>query len=854
MAPTPPSVTSSNASTHSPHGRVVRRRNRVPLSCAPCRNRKLKCNRAVPCENCVKRGDALSCTYAQPNARRRNHGSQLQLGTPDDMQSRIDRLESLVLSLMRNGSQSTGAAPVREGRSGDPGFSSLHDRHRSGLSGDDREATARDEESDTEQVTKSFGIMKVDAQNQKSYYVSEAHWTSILNDIVEVKNFWSTHKKQIEEQMEKVRAANSEQDLPSSALIFGAMKPSNKAEIMSSFPSKYTTDILVARYFNTYDPSIHLIHAPTFKKEYARHWQDPSNTSIVWIGMVFAMMRLAVLSYHRDEDEPPEFREKSLDIAGSYQSSMAQCLILADYTKPHRYVLEALVLHLQGEYSQTSDAQVSLWVLVGIIVRLAMRMGYHRDANMFPNISVFQGEMRRRLWSFIRCADLLFSFQVGLPSMVRSGDSDTDIPRSLHDDDFDENSTALPPGRPFNEPTPVSYLVAKTRLAFVFGRVLEHSQKVKGSTYEEVMEIDKALRQARELVPEHLHVQPISECDKDPAYLIMSRFGIMSIYHKAQCVLHRPFLNHARENPRYIYSRRTCIDSSMELLRFQLMLHGASRPNGKLRHRTWYSSSFSSHDFLMASTIIALDLYHDYRSHSSEPLYNTAYSKDVQRQQEMLAALRRSRDIWDELKDKSIDAWKAAVVLGMLLEQLNQSSKCSETSHSEQVLDAQDEKQTAAMTLGLLSSGITPLGPTSPPQVCENMGKIDPNIQQQLQRSSIESIDHGPPHTSATPFGIFGHMPDMQSFNLDWEAWDTYIQSTAFDATTEARTSSDPQQLQQSQFTIGSLRTENGPNPMPRRTYPNSPGFFESLEAGSFGGGMDMTPEADVPGYNPGQP
>ncbi|EER29738.1 Fungal specific transcription factor, putative [Coccidioides posadasii C735 delta SOWgp] len=783
MAPTPPSVTSSNASTHSPHGRVVRRRNRVPLSCAPCRNRKLKCNRAVPCENCVKRGDALSCTYAQPNARRRNHGSQLQLGTPDDMQSRIDRLESLVLSLMRNGSQSTGAAPVREGRSGDPGFSSLHDRHSSGLSGDDREATARDEESDTEQVTKSFGIMKVDAQNQKSYYVSEAHWTSILNDIVEVKNFWSTHKKQIEEQMEKLL----------------------------------------------------VISIPTIR-------------------MVFAMMRLAVLSYHRDEDEPPEFREKSLDIARSYQSSMAQCLILADYTKPHRYVLEALVLHLQGEYSQTSDAQVSLWVLVGIIVRLAMRMGYHRDASMFPNISVFQGEMRRRLWSFIRCADLLFSFQVGLPSMVRSGDSDTDIPRSLHDDDFDENSTALPPGRPFNEPTPVSYLVAKTRLAFVFGRVLEHSQKVKGSTYEEVMEIDKALRQARELVPEHLHVQPISECDKDPAYLIMSRFGIMSIYHKAQCVLHRPFLNHARENPRYIYSRRTCIDSSMELLRFQLMLHGASRPNGKLRHRTWYSSSFSSHDFLMASTIIALDLYHDYRSHSSEPLYNTAYSKDVQRQEEMLAALRRSRDIWDELKDKSIDAWKAAVVLGMLLEQLNQSSKCSETSHSEQVLDAQDEKQTAAMTLGLLSSGITPLGPTSPPHVCENMGKIDPNIQQHLQRNSIESIDHGPPHTSATPFGIFGHMPDMQSFNLDWEAWDTYIQSTAFDATTEARTSSDPQQLQQSQFTIGSLRTENGPNPTPRRTYPNSPGFFESLEAGSFGGGMDMTPEADVPRYNPGQP
>lgn len=37
------------------------------------------------------------------------------------------------------------------------------------------------EESDTEAVTKSFGIMKVD--NNKSMYISEAHWASVLNDV-----------------------------------------------------------------------------------------------------------------------------------------------------------------------------------------------------------------------------------------------------------------------------------------------------------------------------------------------------------------------------------------------------------------------------------------------------------------------------------------------------------------------------------------------------------------------------------------------------------------------------------------------------------------------------------------------
>ncbi|KAI1970504.1 hypothetical protein LOZ51_006824 [Ophidiomyces ophidiicola] len=679
------------------------------------------------------------------------------------MQNRIDRLESVVLSLMTNSAQHPGSGPGNEAVPGR--VDGIAPQHYSPDAANDR----RNEESDTEQVTKSFGIMKVDAQNQKSYYISEAHWTSILNDIAEVRNFWASHKKQIDEQMEKVRAANRDHDLSSSALIFGTMKSSTKAELLALFPSKYTADILVARYFNTLDPSIYLIHTQTFQKQYAKHWQDPSKTSIVWIGMLFAMMRLAILSYHRDDDAPTEFRGKCLDTASSYRSSMAQCLVFVDFTQPHTYVLETLILHLQGEYSQSHDAQVSLWVLVGIIVRLAMRMGYHRDSKMFSNVSIYHGEMRRRLWSFIRCADLLFSFQVGLPSMIRSGDSDTDCPRSLYDDDFDEDSIELPPERPFNEPTPISYLIVKYRLTLAFGRVLECSQKINGTTYEELMEIDNSLRQAREVVPKHLRIRPLSECDNDPADLVVKRFGIMSIYHKAQCVLHRPFLHRARKNPRYSYSRRACVDSSMELLNFQLILHNASGPGGKLRHRPWYSGSFNFHDFLMASTIIALDLHHDYQSQSSN---QTQTIWDAHRQQEMLTALQRTRDIWDELKDSSMDAWKGTVVLGLLLEKLNHSPQKRIIPDTKLVFDAQDEKQSAAMTLGLLSSGMTPRRLTSPPQLPKTISGLD-----QTQQDSMENIDQ----LSSTTLGMLGQMPDMQPFNLDWEAWDAYIQSASFD-------------------------------------------------------------------------
>lgn len=318
--------------------------------------------------------------------------------TPDDMQNRIDRLEGLVLSLMTNGSQSAGPTAAAAAVSGAPESMSSGSLGQN-LDGDLDESQMLDgiaeyengEESDTERVTKSFGIMKVDAESKKTFYIGEAHWAALLQDISEVRNYFSTHKKQYEEQVQKVaQTRKGTKDDSGPALLFGATKPPSREEILSQVPSRYTCDILIARYFNTFDPSTHILHAPTFQKQYNLHWQDYSKTSIVWIGMLFAMMRLAMLSWARDGDEPPEFHGKCTDLATSYRTQMAHCLILADYTKPHNHLIETLIFHLHGEYTCNRDAEASVWVLVGMIARLAMRMGYHRDSKYFPNISPFQ--------------------------------------------------------------------------------------------------------------------------------------------------------------------------------------------------------------------------------------------------------------------------------------------------------------------------------------------------------------------------------------------------------------------------------------------------------------------------------
>lgn len=79
-------------------------------------------------------------------------------------------------------------------------------------------------------------------------------------------------------------------------------------ELRSEVPPKSAVDKLVTRYFNSYDPAVHILHSPTFHKQLHNHWQDPSKTSIVWLGLLYSILCLAMQSYHKIGDEPLEWK------------------------------------------------------------------------------------------------------------------------------------------------------------------------------------------------------------------------------------------------------------------------------------------------------------------------------------------------------------------------------------------------------------------------------------------------------------------------------------------------------------------------------------------------------------------
>jgi len=80
--------------------------------------------------------------------------------------------------------------------------------------------------------------------------------------------------------------------------------------------------------------------------------------------------------------------------------------------------------------------------------------------------------------------DLVTSALVGLPRIIRGGETDTAEPKNLLDADFDEDMTELPHPRPSTDVTPVAYAIFKTRLLRQLGFIVDQINAINPPPYE----------------------------------------------------------------------------------------------------------------------------------------------------------------------------------------------------------------------------------------------------------------------------------------------------------------------------------------------------------------------------------
>ncbi|KAN0099272.1 Fungal specific transcription factor domain containing protein [Hyaloscypha variabilis] len=621
------------ASNQLPH-----KRNRTQLSCTNCRHAKLKCDRQKPhCSQCVKKGRGSSCNFL-PAARKKQTVS---------MQTRLQHLESLVKGVI------TGQSPSIEPVNDKP---QRRNGKATSISDSVAVATEVQDHGIGPTAVSSVSSGKVLLGSDESTYVGATHWAAILEDIDEMKTYLDDEEEDEYDEEENLKSYTS--------LIFNAQTPTTKVQLLAALPPRPTVDLLVSRYFNSNSPALPIIHRPAFQRNYRKFWTDPEETPDIFLGLLYSIMIVATMADLGLSEDTPVNHTRAVEAIQTYRECCIQCLVLSNYTKPGPYTLETLFIYMEAEFLLSKDDQVQSFLLVGNVVRLALRMGLHRDSTKVGGvITPFQAEIRRRLWHHLLQLDLLSSFHIGLPGMLPAIDSDTLAPGNYHDEDFDEDSAVLPPPRPDSEITPMSYSICKSGLCIEAGKIVALANRISLPEYQEVMKLDWDLQTAYQKVPPAFVFDTTGPSITDSRATTIRRFSLAILFHKSRCMLHRKHLMRAKQHPEFAFSEQVSLDAAMDLLRCQSLVHEAVLPGGQLSCDRWFLNSLSMHDFLLAAMIVYLSL-----SNGSAVCPNGGLSpKD---EQERIEALEKSHVIWNQKWTVVAESKKAAMVLGIMLKKL----------------------------------------------------------------------------------------------------------------------------------------------------------------------------------------
>ncbi|KAI3326757.1 hypothetical protein HD806DRAFT_520493 [Xylariaceae sp. AK1471] len=627
--------------------RKIQKRNRPPVSCLLCRTRKVKCDRQQPCERCIKSGEASFCEYA-PRAARKPRGSEPR-GQPEArtkpeavsrpvLQVRLQKLEEMV-----NGLVNTTAFPEQ----------SLN----TPSSSDNRtEADTRSDLNSPPSLTSLSApsiSMHASTRTGEGNYVGGTHWACILESIHDIQGILDAELDVPSTPSPAPSSHNWPADCPD--LIYGKGEMITHEQAVARLPPQHQTDRLILLYFRHRFTTAPYIHTTKFQKEYDSFWRDPTSVSLLWISCLASILWIATsIALQKGEsglsDAP---RPDQLSVLA------VDCLLSGDYLSAKPYSIEALLLHGFTEMKRKHLVDSSLWAKFGLTARLAQRMGYHRDPKYLSNVTPFEGEIRRRAWFFIEVFDVLFSFQQGVPPIIRDDECDTESPANLYDSDFDENMMVLPPSRPASEPTSTLYLCIKSKLCRILRRILRVTLSIHPPAYEEVLKLNDELHHYHNQVPLPLQIKPIrSYSFTDQTYDIMHRLMLEMMFLKSLCVLHRPYLNREKDNPRYDGSRTICREAALRILDLHAEYEEESKPGGRIYEDKYMLSALTVHDFLIASMILCLDLTENLPSSPSE-------------RSRKLKALGTSYRIWSDRKDTSKEAAHATRVVSAILRKVS---------------------------------------------------------------------------------------------------------------------------------------------------------------------------------------
>ncbi|KIK70173.1 hypothetical protein GYMLUDRAFT_213322, partial [Collybiopsis luxurians FD-317 M1] len=322
------------------------------------------------------------------------------------------------------------------------------------------------------------------------------------------------------------------------------------------FPENDFLHNLVKLYFLHVHPYFPLLHRPSFEKAISEglHLQNRRFGNVV-----LSVCAIAA----RFSDDPRVLVEGAEDNFHSSgwrwfeQASPSRTLLIQSPTLEDLQCCCLSTLYLLG--TSLTD---SIWVIVGLGIRLAQDMGFHRKKKLRPDgqssLRTVEGELCTRAFWVLINLDVLLSTAFGRPRATTSDDFDLELPMEI-DDEYWENAN---PAQPADITSRTSFFVYYCKLLEIAGFAQRALYSINRSYFwrklaptgpdwqqKAVAEIDSALNQWFASLPEYLRW----DSNKEDSIFLRQSAVLHAAYYWTQIQVHgqfiRPSRNGSAQNP-----------------------------------------------------------------------------------------------------------------------------------------------------------------------------------------------------------------------------------------------------------------------------------------------------------------
>lgn len=355
------------------------------------------------------------------------------------------------------------------------------------------------------------------------------------------------------------RNTETHQAMAASKALARSIKASWLSHLMSwefgqHVPRKELADKLLEAYFRTFETVYRILHVPSFRLEYDRYWQNPEEAREVFVIQLQLCMALGAVLH----DEKYSLRH--LAMRWIYEAR----LWLMQPPEKSRINTSGLqvwcLLHLAREVCGSGSDLV--WVSAGTMMRMAMYTGLHRDPDHLPKMSLLEAETHRRLWATVLEILVQSSIESGGPPLISTNDYDTKAPGNYNDEDLlgDDVSTRLRSPQPMTTITDTSVQIALLSSLKARLQIASHLNEFRSvSSYDKTLAIHADLKEASKSLDALLRVYQSQQPE-------LSSFQLCVVEHTIQryfLALHLPWLGSAKNDPRYFFSRKLCVEIAL---------------------------------------------------------------------------------------------------------------------------------------------------------------------------------------------------------------------------------------------------------------------------------------------------